>query len=106
MCPSLHCVGLIGIITDKPKQDVAFCLQRMSNAFGFVASFLVSTFLPVSVNLWICLGILLPSVPLYFVSDMMANGQTKDFFRKIVCKICLKQHVAKESIENLKKGTN
>ena len=81
-------LGYLGVIAKESQKQSAFSVWQTWISAGFCASFLVSTFFSVTVNLWCLFGVLVVAAPLYVFTDVASTSETKDFCKRVLRAVC------------------
>ena len=85
-------LGYTGVVAKESQKQSAFSVWQTWISAGFCASFIVSTFFSVTVNLWCLFGILVVAAPLYIFTDVASTSETKDFCKRVLHAMCCTCH--------------
>ena len=86
---SVACMsGYLGVVAKESQKQSAFSVWQTWISAGFCASFIVSTFFSVTVNLWCLFGVLVVAAPLYIFTDVASTSETKDFCKRVLRAVC------------------
>ena len=81
-------LGYTGVVAKESQKQSAFSVWQTWISAGFCASFIVSTFFSVTVNLWCLFGVLVVAAPLYIFTDVASTSETKDFCKRVPHAVC------------------